>query len=111
MSPNREISMAPVSVMPRLGFWSSINPPGAGAGRATLFSSLFALSLRAMVLRKRYRFCSYAQGFSGNVVARKAMCKGFKEIVCGFCTSCCYVQGFYRKCAALTIMCKGFMEM
>ena len=29
VSPNREISMAPVSVMPRLGFWSSISAPRA----------------------------------------------------------------------------------
>ena len=60
VSPNREIWMAPVSVMPRLGFWSSISALGRGA---TFFSLLFALSLCARVLRKRYRFCSYAQGF------------------------------------------------
>ena len=52
MSPNREISMAPVSVMPRLGFWSSISPPGAGAGDA--FFAFFGLV---------------------------AMCKGFKETI------------------------------
>ena len=34
MSPNREISMAPASVILRLGFWSSISAPGArGRGR------------------------------------------------------------------------------
>ena len=59
VSPNREISMAPVSVMP-LGFWSSINPPRAGR---RFFGLLHALSLCARVLKKRYRFCSYAQGF------------------------------------------------
>ena len=39
MSPNREISMAPVSVMPRLGFWSSISPPGA----AVVFSAFVCI--------------------------------------------------------------------
>ena len=63
VSPNREISMAPVSVMPRLGFWSSISAPRAGAGRATLFSSLCVCSLCARVLRKQFRSCSYVKGF------------------------------------------------
>ena len=49
VSPNREISMAPVSVMPRLGFWSSISPPRA-PGAAVVF---FPFSLP----------CRYVQGF------------------------------------------------
>ena len=52
VSPNREISMAPVSVMPRLGFWSSISAPRAGA--AVVFSAFVCIV---------------------------AMCKGFKETI------------------------------
>ena len=69
VSPNRNISMAPAGMMPRLGFWSLINPPGAG--RATLFLALVALSLCARVLKRLFmafaRLAAMSKGFKGNV--------------------------------------------
>ena len=40
-SPNREISMAPASVILRLGFWSSISAPGGRVGVPLMSSSRF----------------------------------------------------------------------
>ena len=43
VSPNREISMAPASVILRLGFWRSISAPGGrvGVGVPLMSSSRF----------------------------------------------------------------------
>ena len=54
--------MAPVSVMPRLGFWSSISPPG----RPLFFSAFVCVVTMCKGLR--------------NDLDLAAMCKGFKEM-------------------------------
>ena len=121
MSPNREISIPPVSVMPRLGFWSSISPPG----RPLFFSLLCALLLCARVLRKRCRSCSYVQGLTemrwharlcGRVLKRlfvsfaclAAMCKGFEEMWWHAKLCARVLKRLFVAFARLAAMCKGF---
>ena len=94
MSPNREISMAPVSVMLRLGFWSSISAPGA-PGRPLFF---FCFCVH----------CRYVQGFQGNDLDLAAMCKGFKEMW-WLARQCARVlRKLFVAFASLVAMCKGF---
>ena len=85
--------MAPVSVMPRLGFWSSISPPGGRGGRR-----FFRLCL----------FCRYVQGVLRNDIDVAAMRKGFKEMWwhAKLCTR--VLKRLFVAFARLAAMCKGF---
>ena len=91
MSPNREISMAPVSVMPRLGFWSSINAPGRSA-------TLFGLCLP----------CRYVEKFEGSDIDFATMRQGFEGM--WWCAMLCarVLKKLFVAFARLAAMCKGF---
>ena len=68
--------------------------------------------LRARVLKEMLSFCHYVQGFYGNGVARKAMCKGFKErLFVAFARLAAMCKGFKGNALLSSLRARVFMEI